>query len=276
MAENATNDASRDGPTPAAAARRDLHNALVLALLDGQLSSEEKAHIEALRDSLGVDRAEFARLCQQVKDGDNRILMPKGPEEAVAAMGMLVELAAVDGQIAPAEKRTLRKIAGHIGVRTGKLDEMIAGISGPGVMDDIKLAAVTEEIYRNFAQWDDATRRKRVAAVGDLGPRAVKALIRIMESYRKPDGMPDPLAMKVLVAEQLGRLGDTRPVYYLAQQVNIGDGDDEISNFELRAASSEAIGKLLGEGFTRDADGIAAVRQWWQDAGRKEHDYLVY
>lgn len=276
MAENATNDPSRDGPTPAAAARRDLHNALVLALLDGQLSSEEKAHIEALRDSLGVDRAEFARLCQQVKDGDNRILMPKGPEEAVAAMGMLVELAAVDGQIAPAEKRTLRKIAGHIGVRTGKLDEMIAGISGPGVMDDIKLAAVTEEIYRNFAQWDDATRRKRVAAVGDLGPRAVKALIRIMESYRKPDGMPDPLAMKVLVAEQLGRLGDTRPVYYLAQQVNIGDGDDEISNFELRAASSEAIGKLLGEGFTRDADGIAAVRQWWQDAGRKEHDYLVY
>lgn len=276
MAENATNDPSRDGPTPAAAARRDLHNALVLALLDGQLSSEEKAHIEALRDSLGVDRAEFARLCQQVKDGDNRILMPKGPEEAVAAMGMLVELAAVDGQIAPAERRTLRKIAGHIGVRTGKLDEMIAGISGPGVMDDIKLAAVTEEIYRNFAQWDDATRRKRVAAVGDLGPRAVKALIRIMESYRKPDGMPDPLAMKVLVAEQLGRLGDTRPVYYLAQQVNIGDGDDEISNFELRAASSEAIGKLLGEGFTRDADGIAAVRQWWQDAGRKEHDYLVY
>jgi uncharacterized tellurite resistance protein B-like protein len=276
MAENAPNDTSRDGPTPAAAARRDLHNALVLALLDGQLSSEEKAHIESLRDSLGIDRAEFARLCQQVKDGDHRILMPKGPEEAVAAMGMLVELAAADGQIAPAEKRTLRKIAGHIGVRTGKLDEMIAGRSGPGVMDDIKLAAVTEEIYRHFAEWDDATRRKRVAAVGDLGPRAVKALVRIMESYRKPDGMPDPLAMKVLVAEQLGRLGDTRPVYYLAQQVNIGDVDDEISNFELRAASAEAIGKVLGEGFTRDADGIAAARQWWHDAGRKEYDYLVY
>ncbi len=276
MAENTPNDPDQGTAHDAEAAPRNLHNVLVLALVDGRLSSEEKAHIEALRDSLGIDRAEFARLCQQVTEGDKRILLPKTADEAVEAMAMLVELAAADGQIAPAEGRTLRKVASHIGVRTGRVDEMIAECSGPPEMDDIKLAAVTEEIYKSFAQWDGAARRKRLAALGDLGACAVKPLVRILESYRKPDGMPDALALKMLVVEQLGRLGDTRPVYYLAQQVSIGDSDDEITNFELRAAAAEAIGKILGEDFARGADGIASVRQWWADAGRTQYDYLVY
>ncbi|GAG04376.1 unnamed protein product, partial [marine sediment metagenome] len=144
MAENTPNDPDQGTARGAAAARRNLHNVLVLALVDGRLSSEEKAHIESLRESLGIDRAEFARLCQEVTEGDKRILLPKTADEAVEAMAMLVELAAADGRIAPAEKRTLRKIADHIGVRTGKLDEMIAGASGPPEMDDIQFAAITE------------------------------------------------------------------------------------------------------------------------------------
>ena len=38
----------------------------------------------------------------------------------------------------------------------------------------------------------------------------------------------------------------------------------------------EAIGKITGENFTRDADGIAAARQWWLGAGRAMHDHLMY
>ncbi|HUT01444.1 MAG TPA: hypothetical protein VM031_03240 [Phycisphaerae bacterium] len=276
MVENTSNAPDESDPRDKTAARRNLHNVVVLALVDGKLSEEEKSHIESLRDALGIDRAEFARLCQEVSEGDRRVLLPKSADEAVEALALLVDLAAVDTKVTPAERRALQRIAACVGVRRGKLDEMIAERCGPPDVSDIKLAIITEEIYRGFAQWDDAARRKQLTALGDLGPCAVKTLVRILESYRKPDGMPDALAMKVLVAEQLGRLGDTRPVYYLAQLVNLGDSDDEISNFELRAAAAEAIGKLLGSDFSRDTDGIAAVRQWWQDAGRTEYDYLVY
>jgi len=268
-------DAAKGGPGQAAA-ERNVHNVLVLAMVDREVADEEKQFIESLRRKVGMDPARFAELCKEISEGDRRLALPSGGEEAVEALAVLVDLAAADGRIAPPEKRTLRRIADYVGIRTGKLDEMIAERSGPGEMDDIQLAAVAEEIYKSFAQWDDAERRKRLTALGDIGPRAIKPLVRILESYRKPHGMADALALKVLVVEQLGRLGDTRPVYYLAQQVNIGDSDDEITNFELRAAAAEATGRIIGEDFSRDADGIAAVRQWWADTGRTEYDYLVY
>ena len=107
MAENTPNDPDQGTAHDAEAAPRNLHNVLVLALVDGRLSSEEKAHIEALRESLGIDRDEFARLCQQVTEGDKRILLPKTADAEFSVMtrnklvagGILVHLGAGVGKL---------------------------------------------------------------------------------------------------------------------------------------------------------------------------------
>jgi len=270
-------DADTDDARPDADdAGRALKNVLVLAVADGQVAEEEKAYIGSLRDRLGIDAREFAHLCQSVRDGDRQIVLPHEPVEAERTLFALVGLAAADGKIAPVELRTLQRIAARLGIRPAQLETMIDQAGAPVELNDIQVVAMVEELYAHFAEWDDATRRAKLQAVGDLGRPAVKSLVRLLESYRKPEGTPDAVSLKVLVAEQLGCMGDSRPVYYLAQHVNLGDMDDEITSLALRAAAAEAIGKITGKGFTPDADGIAAVRQWWQGEGGKQYDYLMY
>ena len=67
-------------------AGRVMRNVLVLAVADGEVAPEEKAYIEALRGKLGVDPQEFNRLCEQVRGGDRRIILPSSPVEAEEAM----------------------------------------------------------------------------------------------------------------------------------------------------------------------------------------------
>ena len=252
-----------------------LRNVLVLAVADGTVTKEEKAYVEALRERLGIGGEEFARLCGEVRNGGRKVVLPRGPVEAEQALFTLVGLAVADGKITAPEQRLLGRLGEHLGIGKGQLETMVEQASGPAELDDMRVADMTEEVYEHFARWDEATRRAKIQALGDLGRGAVKPLVRLLESYRKPDGMPDAVSLKVLVAEQFGRLGDSRPVYYLAQHVDIGDIDDEITSLELRATAAEAIGRIIGQPFTRDQDGVTAVRRWWRDEGRKKYDYLM-
>jgi len=276
MAENEiAPEANADGG-PFTDAGRTMRNVLVLAVADGEVADAEKAYIESLRQKLGVDADEFHRLCREVRGGERSIVLPSDPAEAEATMAALAGLAAADEKISPVELRALQRIARRLGIDSARLDAMIDQAGGSDEMDDLAAAEMTEELYRHFAEWDAAARRAKIEAFTDMGRAAVKPLVRILESYRKPEDMPDANRLKTLVVEQLGRLGDSRPVYYLAQQVSIGDSDDEITCLDLRAAAAEAIGKITGEGFARDADGIAGARQWWQEAGRARYDHLMY
>jgi len=256
--------------------RQALKNALVLAVADGKLTEQEKACIESLRQRLGVDAEDFRRLCHEVKQGSRKLSVPREPNQAEQTVALLMEIAAADAVITPPEQRALRMVADYVGFDATRLETMLDdACRGEGV-DDRKLEAMAEELYTQFGQWDGASRRAKVGALGDLGRCGVRPLLRILESYRKPEGAPDALELKTLVAEQLGRLGDTRPVYYLAQHVNIGDSDDEISSLALRAAAAEAIGTIIGQSFSRDQDGIDAARQWWQDEGNQKYNRLFY
>jgi len=254
--------------------RQDLKNVMVLALADGQLSDEEKAFIERLRDSLGIDEDEFRRLVAQVRESPKSIVVPGDPSAGADAVRLLAEMAAADGQIGDLEQRVVRRAGQRAGMGAAAVESMLAQVAAASGSDDDSDARI-DEIYAGFAEWDESVRREKVASLASGARAAVVPLLRILESYRAPDGAPDAFALKALVVEQLGRLGDTRAVYYLAQQVNLADVDDETTCAALRCAAAEAIGKLVAEPFTPDQAGLDAARKWWLAAGLVRYNALI-
>ncbi|MFW6154998.1 MAG: hypothetical protein ACOC95_07275 [Planctomycetota bacterium] len=257
-----------------------LKNALVMVMADGDVSDAEKTFIYDLRARLGIDDDEFRALCAEVKADRRRLDVPTTGEAADQALRRLVDAATADDVIRPAEKRVLEKAAHHVGRDLAELEAMILQ-AAPGasatVVDDQVAAAIeqaVEALYRRFGDWSDEQRRQACGEIAAHGTAAVVPLLRVVESYRNSDG-GDGLRMKELIVDQLADLGDGRVVYYLAQQVSLGDTDDEVTCAALRAASAEAIGRLVGESFTRDADGIEACRQWWRSKGMTEYQTLV-
>jgi len=254
-------------------AMRDLRNVIVFALVDGKLTEEEKQFVQSLRAKLGVSAEEFERLCQEVREDPKSLALPSDPKEAETALHLLVEAATTDGAVSDPERRLLRRVAERVGLGESDLDDLIASVSGA---HDEQLEEMVEEIYAGFAGWDEAVRRQKVEALAGLGRASVLPLLRVLESYRKPEGATDSLELKALAAEQLGKLGDERAVYYLAQQVNIGEMDDEVTNAALRSVAAEAIGRIVGEPITADREGVEAARQWWFAKGVRRYDRLAF
>ncbi len=257
-----------------------LKNALVMVTVDGRVNDEEKAYIRALRDRLDIDSDEFQALCAEVKADRRRLSVPGKGQVADETLRRLVEVATADDDINLAEKRVLEKVAEHIGCTLADLEAMIvqaAPRTSATVVDDHVAKAIgdaVETLYVHFGEWPDEQRRQACREIAAHGTAAVIPLLRVLESYRNPDG-GDGLRMKELIVDQLADLGDLRVVYYLAQQVSLGDTDDEVTCGALRAASAEAIGRLVGESFTRDAAGVEACRQWWRSKGMIDYQTLV-
>lgn len=267
---------SQEEQAMTADSKRNLRDVLVFVVADGHVAEEEKGFVRSLRDRLGIDQEEFGQLCEEVRDGHKQLTMPRDPELAKETLCLLVEAAVADKDVSQVEHRLLYRVADHIGIKPGTLDAMIARAMGYPEFGDAEMEAGIEEIYQNFAAWDEATRRAKLTALADQSRLRMKALVQMLECYRSPDGMEDPLDMKVLLVEQFKRLQDSRPVYYLAQHVSIGDADDAVTNFPFRAAAAEGIGKIIGQEFPRDQAGIDAVREWWRGEGNQKYDYLVY
>jgi len=257
-------------------ATRDLRNVIVMALIDGDLSDQEKQFIESLRAKLDVDPDEFVRLCAEVREDRTKMSLPKDLREREATVALLASLASADGRVDDAERRVLEKIADRAGVSPGTLERMLASQGEQERPDQIQINRRVMEIYENFAAWDQATRQEKIEALRSIGADAVMALLKMLESYRCPDDMDGPLEMKAIVAEQLGELGDDRAVYYLAQQVNLADLDDEVSDEAFRHAAAEALGKIVGQSFTRDQAGTEAARVWWMSKQARRYDRLVF
>ena len=254
----------------------NLRNVIVFALADGQMTDEEKQYIDSLREKLGIDAGEFAKLCDRVRQDPRKLALPRDEGEAEEAIRLLVETAAVDGRITPGEHRLLRRLARHAGMSPHRLEAMLDAASGPSPQEQMRIEAIVREIYAEFNKWDADTRGAKLNELADMGRAAVEPLLRILESYRNPDGADNALELKTLVARCLGRLADVRAVYYLAQQVTIGDSDDETSNAALRGAAAEAIGGIVGQPFGADAAGIEAAREWWNSDRSKEHQQVAF
>ncbi len=251
-----------------------LRNVLVLAIADGKVTEQEKEFILGLRERLGIDKDEFAALVEEVRRDRTAAPLPTEPGEALEAILTLAKMAAADGRITDRERSFFRKLAAQVGMDEAEADSLLLT---PEQVEELSSRAdgILEDIYEKFAGWDPARRSEKIAELASLGRGAIVPLLQLLESYRTPDGAPDALELKILVCRQIGLLGDARAVYYLAQQVTLGDTDDEITNAALRSAAAEALGKLVGQAFTPDQAGVDAARQWWVGPGRRQFGDLM-
>ncbi len=253
-----------------------LCNVLVMVAVDGQVTDAERELVSGMRSKLGIDGAEFRGLCEQVKAGQTTLAIPRVGVEAEKMLRLLVNAAMVDGEMAPAEQRLLEKVAAVIERDPSEVEVIVQGVSA-GEADGAlaaKIGADIEEIYLHFVEWTPDEQRRRCEAIGRLGSVSAIPLLRVLESYRRPEG-GDGLDLKVLIVDQLAAIGDDRVVYYLAQQVSLSDADDEVTNAALRSASAAAIGVIVGKPFNRDAAGVDACRKWWVSKGTAEYRTLV-
>jgi hypothetical protein len=249
--------------------KRNIRNALVILSVDGNIAEKEKDYLRGLRRSLGIDEHEFTALIEEFKQDPKRLSIPRG-EEGSEALRQMVEAAASDGKITIEERTVLAKVARHVGISEVELDSLIP-------VDHETADRIEEmvgEIYASFNSWDSAARAKKVEAIAVFGQDAVVPLLQVLESYRVPDGAENALDLKTLVAGQLGGLGDPRAVYYLAQQVNIGDTDDEISNPAFRNACADALGAIIGMSFEGE-DRLGEVLEWWLGPGKDDYSELA-
>jgi tellurite resistance protein len=255
-------------------AERNLKNVMVMALLDGEVADTEKQFIDSLRIRLGLDQSELNELIQRVRTEKRSLHVPRG-DEADEVVRLLIEAACVDGELDDRERRVLEKVADHAGIDRKALATMIENYTtSPDELD--KLEGMIDEIYEQYGQWDEATRERKLGAIADHGHSAVVPLLRVLESYRSPNGMDDATDLKTRVARRLGEIGDERAVYYLGQQIGIGEGADEITSPELRKACAEAIGKLTDRGFPPDEAGLEDAREWWRSIGLRQYNQLAY
>jgi hypothetical protein len=267
-------------------------------LADGRLGEQEKRYIDGLRKRMGMEAAEFVRLVEDVRSEGKKLALSREGEKARAVVRLLARTAAADGVVDEKERRLLGRIAAYTGLGDEVIERMLveelssasdsggstessgestptAGQAGKAkdAPNDTAVEARLREIYAEFTGWDAATRQRKVDELADWGRHAVVPLLRILESYRNPDGSDNALELKDMVIRKLGELKDERAVYYLVQQVSIGDVEDEITNLSLRAAAAEALGKITGHDFSPDQAGIEAARQWWTKGGAERNKY---
>ncbi|MHC4294699.1 MAG: hypothetical protein ACYSTL_03855 [Planctomycetota bacterium] len=255
-------------------AKRNLRNVMVMTLVDKKLSQKERRFVEELRIKLGISDEEFRELVEQVREDRKTIALPKGEKGGRQAVELLISVAMADGELAAGELKALRKVATCAGMSGPEFEKLLALQDTSA--DEDQINARVDDIYADFGGWDEATQHKKLSELASMGRAAATAMLHILESYRVPEGASDALVLKVLIAEHPGALGDDRAVYYLAQQVTIGDSDDEITNSALRCAGAEAIGKIVGEPFTRDQAGVEAVREWWRAPASDPYDRLAF
>ena len=254
-------------------AAKELRNVIAFAAADGKLGGQERAFIDDLRRRRGIDDQQFEQLLAEAQSGAKTLSLSRDPDEARRAMDVLVATAAADGMVSHQERQLLRRIAKHLGMDDTTVAQVIDEALAANTVDESHVEAMLEDIYAHFNGWDAAAREAKLGELAAFGHQAVLPLLRMLESYRTPDGAGDGLELKRLVAERLGELGDDRAAYYLIQIINIGRQDDEVTNAALRHTAAGALGKITGEEFTPDDAGVEAVRTWWVTGGPKRDQY---
>jgi uncharacterized tellurite resistance protein B-like protein len=252
-------------------AQRQLRNAIVMAWLDGEINEAERHFIHELRRRLGIEKEDFDAVVAEVKADPKRLSVSRGAD-GLMTLEQLIEVAAADGEVAPPERKLLARVGAYLGLGEAEVENMLPAES----TDPAQAEAIERQIqalYDHWADWDAATRQGRIAEIAQAGRHAVIPLLQVMESYRTPRGMERAVDLKIAIAHQLGHLGDTRAVYYLAHQVGIGDADDEITSEDLRQACAQAVARLAGQDFGEQP--VAAARDWWRDKGRRTYNTLA-
>lgn len=276
-----------------------MRGAMLVALADGVIDPDEKHLLRKLQKKLRIDNDQLRELVQEIKDGHaDDLQVPASPRDRYAALDAMVVTAQADGEISSPEALLLERIAKKFDITGDVWNELyrkavdranrmkpekpdrpepspVPAPSEPEVSPELReeLRRLIDDFYTHFHDWPDA--RQRAQRLVDIGPASVTPVIRAFESYRKPAGDADLLALKALFADILGQLRDPRALYYLASQLQLDD-ENEITSPSLRAVIAEVVGKIIGQPFSRDENGIVAARQWWLAEGTQIYNRLAF
>jgi formylglycine-generating enzyme required for sulfatase activity len=102
------------------------HNALVASLVDKELTAQEKAYLEKLRNELGLTTEEANQIVADYKGGKKSFRMSGEPEDRAQLVEELIDLALADGDLCDDEKGMLQQLAERADINTERLDAMIA------------------------------------------------------------------------------------------------------------------------------------------------------
>ena len=255
---------------------KDLRNIIVFAMADGDFNDDERAFVDTLRRQAGMTTEDYDALLAEAQAGESKLSLPRDADDARRIVDLLIQVAAADGMVSQRHRALLKRIARHIEFDEAAIDQMIDESLAVDAADDVETEKELEDIYAHFNDWDAATRQAKLDALAAGGIQAALPLLRMLESYRVPDGAPNALDLKEMIVRKLGELCDGRAVYYLIQQISIGNQDDEITNVALRYASAEALGKITGLDFAGDQSGVDAARTWWSTSRqRDQYDRLA-
>ncbi len=254
-------------------AKRSVLNMPVMAGADGSISRPEKEFIYALCEKMGIESEQLRELTKQYRLNPRKLSLPSDPAEIIQAIEMLVVMAFADEHLSGQEHKLLKRVAEYARMSPTHLEQII---SDADPTDEQMVYQRIEELYTGFSQWDNPMRQTKVSDMADMGRPALLAMLRVMESYRKPDGMDAATELKGLVIAQLGLMGDDRAVYYLAQVLSLSDSDDEASATQLPFKAAESLGEIVGEPFTPDQTGLEAAQLWWRSENARQYDKLAY
>ena len=246
---------------------RMVRNAIILALADGKVDETERDFINRLRQELGISTVQLRELVHEIQNSDRRLVLPTDKRQLADTLNALESAALADGDISPQERELLDDIERRL------RDALPAELSDE---QETHIKNRVEEIYQNFADWDESTRRAKLDEIAQMGPGATVPLLLVMESYRRPEGQADPLELKTLVAEKLGQIADPRAVYYLATLVNYGETDDEICNAKLRETAATAVARIADLNLPEGAGRVEEARRWWTNVGSQEYNTLAF
>ncbi len=254
-------------------AKRNVLNVLVMAGADGSISAPEKKFIHTLCQEHGIDTEQLRELTSQFRQNPRKLSLPSDPAELTRAIEMLASMAFADENLSGSEHKLLKRVADYAGMSPTHLEQII---SDADPVDEGMLYQRIEEIYTGFCRWDATTRQTKISELANMGRSALVTMLRILESYRRPDGMDTAAELKGLLIVQLGLIGDDRAVYYLAQILSLGSMDDETQETPLPWAAAEALGKIVNEPFTSDQTGLDAAQLWWESEKARQYDKLAY
>lgn len=253
--------------------QRNLKNIMVMVLVDGELNDQEELFLESLRDRTSIDPKDFQVLRDEARRNPTRLSIPKGAE-GTDALKLLIQAALADGEISEREKTVIQKVANYLELSDSMVNQLIDE-EQLSPEEEEKLNHLIEEFYAQYNHWDDSTRRQKLGELESWARPVVVPVLRMIESYRTPDEAEDALDFKTDLAHLLGRLGDERAVYYLAQQISLGDDVEDISSPELRLASADAIEQITGRQFD-PSDKLEDARKWWRNDGQTEYNHLAF
>jgi uncharacterized membrane protein YebE (DUF533 family) len=103
-----------------------LHTVITLLMGDGKLGLRETRFVRDLAQRLGFGSDAWAEVVARVEKGDRKLVVPREPDEAQEVMGLLIDAAAVNGDVDDSERRMLRKVAERVGISEADLSQLIA------------------------------------------------------------------------------------------------------------------------------------------------------